>query len=194
MALPTQLVEVMLPPRRPKGVAGLRHGLSSEPHVQSQTQHGAIINTKSVVLTELSRNFCRRPGNKLGDRDRTGPSGGRWHEKFRATPPLDPRVRDGGGGKQLRRVGMLGWVSTRLVSPCSTTCPCCITATRSATTPTTARSWVMNRQAKPISVCRRRSSASTRDCTDTSSELVGSSATTSCGRSANARAIATRWR
>ena len=59
---------------------------------------------------------------------------------------------------------------------------------------TTARSWEMNRHAKPISCCRSLNRSSTRACTDTSSAEVGSSAISSFGRSASARAMPTRCR
>ena len=78
------------------------------------------------------------------------------------------------------------------VSPCSTIRPLCITITRSASISTTARSWVMNRQAKPISACRRLNSSSTLACTDTSKAEVGSSAISSEGFNAKARASEAR--
>ena len=67
-------------------------------------------------------------------------------------------------------------------------------STRSATWSMTARSWLMNSDANPNSRCRSANSSSTRACTDTSSALVGSSAMSSFGLSASARASEARWR
>ena len=52
----------------------------------------------------------------------------------------------------------------------------------------------MNMQAKPYSAWRSWNSFNTRACTDTSSAEVGSSAISSLGWSANARAIPIRCR
>ena len=60
---------------------------------------------------------------------------------------------------------------------------CAAPRSASARISTTARSWLMNRQAKPYSRCSSSNSSSTDACTDTSSALVGSSATSSSGPS-----------
>ncbi len=90
--------------------------------------------------------------------------------------------------------GWFGPVKTRSVGPISTIRPPVITATRSATPRTTARSWLMNRQLSPRSRCRSARSARIPACTCTSSAVVISSAITSDGPAARARAIPTRCR
>ncbi len=67
-----------------------------------------------------------------------------------------------------------------------------MTSTRSATSATTPRSWVMKSIA--MLCCTRRSSsrASTRACTVTSRAVVGSSAISRAGSQAMAMAIITR--
>ena len=67
-------------------------------------------------------------------------------------------------------------------------------STWSASWRTTARSWLMSSMPKPNSRCSPASRSSTAACTVTSSAEVGSSAMTSAGRSASARATATRCR
>ena len=52
----------------------------------------------------------------------------------------------------------------------------------------------MNRHANPMSRWRSASRLSTDACTETSSALVGSSATSIFGSDINARAMLTRWR
>ena len=76
--------------------------------------------------------------------------------------------------------------------PCSTISPARITATRSHSSATTARSWLMNRTDMPSRRRSSRSSSSTSACTVTSSALVGSSASSTSARSATASAMATR--
>ncbi len=86
-----------------------------------------------------------------------------------------------------------GAPSTCRVGPCSTIRPSRSTATRSATAPTAARSWLISRTPVPASVISRSSASSCR-CTVVSSAVVGSSATRKAGRPASAVAISTRWR
>ena len=69
-----------------------------------------------------------------------------------------------------------------------------MTAIRRARISTTARSWEMNKQAKPFSCCSSWNRSSTLACTETSSAEVGSSAISSFGSNASARAIPTRCR
>ena len=83
---------------------------------------------------------------------------------------------------------------TASVVPVSTTRPAYITATRSASPATTARSWVIQISAVPVSwhsFC-----TSNRICPwmVTSSAVVGSSAMMSRGEFSSAMAMATRWR
>ncbi|CPU62296.1 Uncharacterised protein [Mycobacteroides abscessus] len=80
------------------------------------------------------------------------------------------------------------------VSPTSTSLPLCITAMRSDSSSTTARSCEMNRHANPCSRCRSVNRSRTLAWTDTSRADVGSSATSSFGSSESARAMPTRWR
>ena len=84
--------------------------------------------------------------------------------------------------------------NTSAAGPVSTTRPAYITATRSQTSASTARSWLMSTMPTPRSatspVIRSRICA----CTMTSSAVVGSSATISRGRQASAIAIITRCR
>ena len=119
-----------------------------------------------------------------------------------------PEARAGGRGASAVRAGrepaarravffvywLLGRCMMSSASPCSTMRPLCMTMIRSASMSTTARSWVMNRQANPISTCSFLNSSRTLACTDTSSALVGSSAISSDGLSASARASEARCR
>ena len=92
---------------------------------------------------------------------------------------------------------MYGWSVRRkaaATSQYSTTCPAYMTATRSAVSATTPRSWVMSRTAMPSSACRRLSSSRICAWMVTSSAVVGSSAMRIAGRQASAMAIITRWR
>ena len=72
--------------------------------------------------------------------------------------------------------------------------PAYITATRSATSATTPRSWVIIMIAMPSS--RLSDNSRSRICAwvETSSAVVGSSAIKSLGRHISAIAIITRWR
>ena len=90
--------------------------------------------------------------------------------------------------------GCSGAESTCLASPASTIRPVCITATRSAISATTPKSWVMNSTPVPRSRCS--SLISRRICAwvVTSSAVVGSSAISSPGCSTSAIAIMIRWR
>src|SRR5690625_865894 len=78
--------------------------------------------------------------------------------------------------------------------PCSMIFPRFITAIVSETKRTVEMSWEMNTRPSPNSLLRSISRFSTCARTETSSALVGSSATMIPGSSASARAIATRWR
>ena len=76
--------------------------------------------------------------------------------------------------------------------PRSTMRPAYITATSSAKSATTARSWVMYRAATPWSMVSCRMVLSTCSCVETSSPVVGSSSTMTDGRHAKAIASPTR--
>ncbi|MNI72633.1 hypothetical protein D3C73_1285870 [compost metagenome] len=79
-------------------------------------------------------------------------------------------------------------------SPSSTTSPANMTAVRSARYRADARSCVMYSMEMPCSSRSLRMRFSTPIRTETSSMEVGSSARMTCGSTARARAIATRWR
>ena len=72
--------------------------------------------------------------------------------------------------------------------------PSRITTTRSATSATTPKSWVMNITAVPCLPCSSLSSVRIWAWVVTSSAVVGSSAMMRAGSSASAMAIITRWR
>ena len=100
-------------------------------------------------------------------------------------PPAGALRTGSGIGAADSSACVYGWrgAANRLArSATSTSWPRYITATRWARNSTAARSWVMNRQAKPSSDCSRPIRLSTAACTDTSSAEVGSSATSSDGR------------
>ncbi len=82
--------------------------------------------------------------------------------------------------------------STWPAGPCSTIAPPCMIATRSHTSATTARSWLISSTDMPSRSRSPRSRSSTSACTVTSSALVGSSASSTSARNASASAIATR--
>ena len=102
-----------------------------------------------------------------------------------------------GGGKldsSAWLYGCSGAVNTSRAGACSTMRPPYITATSSAISATTPMSWVIHSSVVLCSSCSSRTSAMISACTVTSSAVVGSSATSSAGRSAMAIAIITRWR
>jgi len=72
--------------------------------------------------------------------------------------------------------------------------PAYITATRSQVSAITPMSWVTSITEAPCSRARRLSSAMIWAWIETSSAVVGSSATISLGSAASASAITTRWR
>ena len=80
------------------------------------------------------------------------------------------------------------------VAPCSMISPAYITATRSQTALTTPRLWVISKTRDPARSRRSANRSRIIACTDTSSEAVGSSAISTLGSSASARAMATRCR
>jgi len=95
------------------------------------------------------------------------------------------------------RLRVYGWSGSRNSSragPVSVTFPRYITATSSLTCRITRRSWETNRYAIPYSSWRSRRRLRICACTETSRADTGSSATTSFGESAIARAIPIRWR
>ena len=85
------------------------------------------------------------------------------------------------------------WI-TSCTGPISATRPAYITATRSQVSAITPMSCVISITAAPWSLHRRLSSAMICAWIDTSSAVVGSSATISLGSAASASAITTRWR
>ena len=90
---------------------------------------------------------------------------------------------------------MYGWrgaENIRSRGPLSTIRPAYITATRSASSATTARSWLTYSAATWWLRHRSRTVSSTRAWVVTSRPVVGSSQTITRGRLANAIAIATR--
>ena len=88
--------------------------------------------------------------------------------------------------------GCCGRLKNRRVEAVSTSLPLFMTATRSATWEATARSWVINSMAMPVSRCIFFSSASIRAWVVTSSAVVGSSAISKSGSPASAIASMTR--
>ncbi len=83
---------------------------------------------------------------------------------------------------------------TSCTGPISTTRPAYNTATRSQVSAITPMSWVISITAAPRDLQMDLSSVMICAWIDTSSAVVGSSATMSCGSAASARAITTRWR
>jgi hypothetical protein len=69
-----------------------------------------------------------------------------------------------------------------------------MTATRSAVSATTPRSWVISNRPMPVSARSSSSSSRIWAWTVTSSAVVGSSAISTRGSRARAMAIITRWR
>ena len=80
------------------------------------------------------------------------------------------------------------------VAATSTMRPRYITATRSASCSTSARSWAMNSIARPSWRCRSASRLTICARTETSSADTGSSHTMNFGSTESARAMPTRWR
>jgi hypothetical protein len=83
---------------------------------------------------------------------------------------------------------------TSCTGPISAMRPAYITATRSQVSAMTPMSWVISMTAAPCWAQTFFSKLMICACTDTSSAVVGSSATISLGSAASARAITTRWR
>ena len=90
--------------------------------------------------------------------------------------------------------GCCGAPNTCAAGPDSTIRPAYMTASRSHDSASTARSWLIRISASPSSARSRSSRSSTCACMITSSAVVGSSAITSAGRQASAKAIMARWR
>ena len=87
----------------------------------------------------------------------------RGSRRARARAPLLVRVGHRDGRDQPLGVRpAAGRSGSARGCPVSTRWPWCMTAIRSASISTTARSWVMNRQAKPVSRCSSWNSSSTR--------------------------------
>ena len=107
---------------------------------------------------------------------------------------LFARVGHGQGGQQLLGVRVLRVLHNLVGIAVLHDLALCITMMRSASISTTAKSWVMNRHAKPISACSRLNSSNTLACTDTSNAEVGSSAISSDGFNAKPRAKDALWR
>ena len=100
----------------------------------------------------------------------------------------------GQGAEQSLGVGMTRSRSTRAVGPSSTSLPAYMTAMRSASDETVARSWLIQIIAAPVSRTRPRISVRICAWIETSSAVVGSSATMTSGSCSSAMAMATRWR
>ena len=94
----------------------------------------------------------------------------------------------------MRVYSCCGCFSSCSVGPISTSSPCLSTATRSAISATTPKSWVMNSTPVPALVCSSLMSLSVCACVVTSSAVVGSSAMSSTGSRISAIAIMMRWR
>ena len=90
--------------------------------------------------------------------------------------------------------GCAGWLITSCTGPISAMRPAYITATRSQVSAITPMSCVISMTAAPRSLQMRLSSWMICAWIDTSSAVVGSSATISLGSAASASAITTRWR
>mmetsp|Transcript_4263 Transcript_4263/g.7702 ORF Transcript_4263/g.7702 Transcript_4263/m.7702 type:complete len:98 (-) Transcript_4263:46-339(-) len=89
---------------------------------------------------------------------------------------------------------MRGFAKISSTEAVSTTCAAYITTTRSATSATTPRSWVMKMIAMPSFFCRSAISSSIWAWIVTSSAVVGSSAIRMRGSHASAMAIIARCR
>src|SRR5581483_5672512 len=127
--------------------------------------HAATKDCGAGTLPSIVRRGCRRSVCRVG------------------TACRSPRV-----------YGCAGAVKMSCFDPISTRLPAYITATRSATCETTARSWEMKSMASRYR--ERNSDSSSRICAwiVTSSAVVGSSAISNSGWFAMAMAIITRWR
>ena len=90
--------------------------------------------------------------------------------------------------------GWAGWSYTVWMGPPSILAPAYITTTRSATSATTPRSWVMRISPIPDSAWSSSSSSMICACTVTSRAVVGSSAMSTSGSRASAMAIMIRCR
>ncbi len=88
----------------------------------------------------------------------------------------------------------MGRCTTSRTGPISATRPAYITATRSAVSAMTPMSWVTSITAVPRSRPSFLISEMICACTETSSAVVGSSATMKSGSAHSASAITTRWR
>ena len=107
---------------------------------------------------------------------------------------LAREIAAGNRGEQRLRIGVLRIAEHLAASPCSTTAPSFMTATRSQIWAATRRSWVMKTIDRPSRWRSSASSFSTCACTETSSAETGSSATSTSGFSASARARPMRCR
>src|SRR5581483_11118215 len=114
--------------------------------------------------------------------------------------PVIPVSRVSGpcsGGNDLSRPCVYGWrgfTASSAADAVSTSSPAYMIATRSASSSSSDRSWVMKRTEKRSSCCSSLICWRISRWTTTSSAVVGSSRITSSGRSASAIAMITRWR
>ena len=112
----------------------------------------------------------------------------RWPQRLAAIG-----FEGGDGGEQAAGVGMRGVLEELATAPISTIFPAYMTATRSLTRPTTARSCETKSMASEASAQVGEQRQNLR-LTVTSSAVVGSSAMSRAGRLTMAMAIMTRWR
>ena len=113
---------------------------------------------------------------------RPGMPAGRARLPARIRDAINPRVYGCSGRRNRAETGAA-----------STIRPAYMTLTKSHISATSPRSWVMSNTVSPSSCCSDLSSSMIWSWTVTSSAVVGSSARSTDGRHASARAIITRW-
>ena len=104
------------------------------------------------------------------------------------------RVQPRGGRQQRQRVGVLGRGEQSRRRRALEIRPACMTQIRLQSARTTCRLWVTKTSVRSCSPASRASRFTITACTDTSSAEVTSSARTTVGSTASARAMATRCR
>ncbi len=153
---------------------------------------------RRLALQAPDPRSCRsapgRSGSAGGSGSRSAARSGSADRRRPRAPSSGLRIQARDRAQQGLRVGMSRIAKSSAVGAVSTMRPRYITATRSQTWRTTARSWAMNSIVRPSLARRSSSRLSTVACTDTSSAETGSSARSRSGSSASARAMLTRCR
>ena len=168
--------------RRRAVVAGHRRVRLADPDAGRRAgpprrRRSARLGRQAAPSTARGQRGCERAAARAG---RAGPAGRRAARpgaNRAAGSPIRGNAAGQRAGVGVQRVGedLLGRC------PSSTTRPAYITATRSQTSASTDRSWLIIISPTPRSRTRSESRSSTCACTITSSAVVGSSATISCG-------------